>query len=393
MFTDSVYVRLKTAHFIIAIFLVLACAQNVWAEAPESGDIPDQTVSQGQTFDDIRLNDYVDDDDDDDRDITWTYTGNTELSVSIVRRNEAEISIPDSSWSGSETITFTATDSDGESSSDTATFTVIAVNSAPSVGNIIGQTIVEGAVFTSIDLNSYVVDAEDNDSAIRWTYSGNRDLRVSLNESTHVATISAPDADWNGSESITFTATDTGGLSDSDAATFTVTSVNDAPVVGNIPSQTIDEGGTFADIKLDSFVSDIDDPDNQIAWTFSGNTRLSVEIKKRVATVTVPNNNWSGSETITFTATDPGGLSSSDTATFTVIAVNSAPSVGNIMDQTVAEGGAFASIDLDNFVADAEDNDSAIEWTYSCNRDVRGSVNGTTHVATISAPNADWSGS
>ena len=50
-----------------------------------------------------------------------------------------------------------------------------------------------------------------------------------------IATITTPNADWNGSETITFTATDPGALSDSNAATFTVTAINDAPVVSDIP--------------------------------------------------------------------------------------------------------------------------------------------------------------
>ena len=52
---------------------------------------------------------------------------------------------------------------------------------------------------------------------------------------------SIPDIDWNGAETITFTATDPGSLSDSDQATFTVTGVNDAPVVSDIPDQSVAE--------------------------------------------------------------------------------------------------------------------------------------------------------
>jgi hypothetical protein len=51
-----------------------------------------------------------------------------------------------------------------------------------------------------------------------------------------------------------------------------------------------------------------------------------------VATITYPDR-WTGSKTITFTATDPGGLSGSDDASFTV--VNQPPDVS----------GAYPSID------------------------------------------------
>jgi hypothetical protein len=140
-----------------------------------------------------------------------------------------------------------------------------------------------------------------------------------------VATIEVPDANWNGTETITFTATDPDGGSDGDAASFTVTPVNDDPVVSDIPDETIDEGGTFGLISLDDFVSDAEDSDADIVWTYSGNTDLTVTIDgNRVTTIGVPDEDWNGTETITFTATDLDGASVSDDAAFTVNPVNDA---------------------------------------------------------------------
>jgi hypothetical protein len=84
--------------------------------------------------------------------------------------------------------------------------------------------------------------------------------------------------------------------------------VNDAPVVTDIPNQTIAEGMTFTNINLDNYVVDPDDGDSQLSWTFSGNSVLNVSIVDRVATIAIPNSDWNGNETITFRATDPGGL-------------------------------------------------------------------------------------
>jgi parallel beta-helix repeat protein len=94
---------------------------------------------------------------------------------------------------------------------------------------------------------------------------------------------------------------------------------NQAPMVSDIPDQTIDEGGSFAAINLDDYVDDSDNADAELTWTYSGNTDLTVSIDaNRVATIGVPAG-WSGAEVITFTATDPGNLSDADSATFTVI--------------------------------------------------------------------------
>ena len=62
----------------------MACTQTTFADAPDVSDIPDQTIVQGETFDKIKLNNYVSDDDD--KKITWSYSGNKELSISITRK-------------------------------------------------------------------------------------------------------------------------------------------------------------------------------------------------------------------------------------------------------------------------------------------------------------------
>ncbi|MBP1670153.1 MAG: Por secretion system C-terminal sorting protein, partial [Bacteroidetes bacterium] len=178
-------------------------------------------------------------------------------------------------------------------------------NVAPVVDDIPDQTIAEGSSFTTLYLDNYVSDDATSDADIVWSYIGNNELTVSIVD--RVATISAPDADWYGSETITFTALDndaTDPLTGSDNAAFTVTAVNDAPVVSDISGQTVAEGASFSTISLDDYVSDVETPDASIAWTYSGNTSLTVSITDRVATISAPNANWNGSEIITFTATD-----------------------------------------------------------------------------------------
>ena len=155
---------------------------------------------------------------------------------------------------------------------------------APVVADIPGQTIAEGSTFVTISLDDYVSDAEDADSALSWSYTGNTDLLVSI-DADRVATIGIPDVDWYGSETITFIATDSSLLSDSDPATFEVTAVNDAPVVGDIPGQTVAEGSTFTTVDLNLYVTDVD---GTVAWTYSGNDELSVNIAAGVATITIP---------------------------------------------------------------------------------------------------------
>ncbi len=291
-------------------------------DAPVVTDILNQSVAEGSSFATINLDDHVSDAETADADIIWTYSGNTDLTVSIVNR-VVTITAPNGEWNGSETITFRATDLAGSYDTDAAMFTVTMLSDAPVVSDIPNQSIAEGSSFTAITLDNYVSDVDNSDAEMTWSYSGNTDLTVSI--VNRVATISPANGEWNGSETITFRATDPDNLFDSDEATFTVTAVNDAPVLTDIPNQIVTEGGGFVTITLDNYVSDTDNSDAQMTWTYSGNADLTVSIANRLATISTPSGEWNGSETITFRATDPDELYDSADATFTVTAVNDAP--------------------------------------------------------------------
>ena len=260
-------------------------------DAPVVSDIPAQTIAEGASFATIDLDDYVSDPDNTDAQLTWSSSGSSQLSVNIdPGTHVATITAPSADWNGAETITFRATDPGSLYDDDAATFTVNAVNDAPVVTDIPGQTIAEGASFATIDLDDYVSDPDNTDAQLTWSFSGSSQLSVNIDSGTHLATITAPSADWNGAETITFRATDPGSLYDDDAATFTVNAVNDAPVVTDIPGQTIAEGASFATIDLDDYVSDPDNTDAQLTWSSSGSSQLSVNIDPgtHLATITAP---------------------------------------------------------------------------------------------------------
>ena len=357
-------------------------------DAPVVSDIPDQTIAEGADFSQIQLDNYVTDDEDSDSQIQWSFTGNTDLQVTIANR-VATITTPDENWNGSETVNFTATDTGGMTNNDAATFTITTGNDAPVVSDIPNQSIDEGGTFTQILLDNYVTDDEDSGSQIQWSFTGNTDLQVTINN--RVVTVVAPDGDWSGAETVTFIATDTGGLSGQNDAIFIINSVNDAPVVSDIPNQTIEEGGNFAQIQLDQYVTDIEDADSQIGWVYTGNTDLLVTINNRVATITTPDENWNGSETITFIATDVGGLFDTGRVDFTVNPVNDAPVLTNIPDQMTLEGTAFSQITLDTYVTDIEDADNLIVWSFTGNINLQVTI--TNRIAVVSPLNENWHGS
>ncbi|ETR65753.1 MAG: hypothetical protein OMM_13761, partial [Candidatus Magnetoglobus multicellularis str. Araruama] len=91
------------------------------------------------------------------------------------------------------------------------------------------------------------------------------------------------------------------------------------PVIATLPWQTISKGYEFAPLNLNYLVSDTDHAYTEINWQFFGQNKLSVIINDGVAAITILDANWTGSETITFTAVDPTGLSDSKSVEFQVI--------------------------------------------------------------------------
>ena len=227
------------------------------------------------------------------------------------------------------------------------------INDGPVVTDIPGEIIAEGGSFATINLDDYVSDIDDDDSTLTWTYTGDVNLTVDI--TNRVATITAT-AEWNGDETITFRATDDSTAFDEDAATFTVTGINDAPVVAGISDQTIAEGGSFTSINLDDYVADPDNTDDQITWSTATTTNITVTISAdRKATITANSADWTGSETVSFTAQDPDGLNDTDSATF-IVTDNDPPIVSDIPDESIAEGSSFTMIKLDDYVTDGTNN-------------------------------------
>ncbi|MBD3223932.1 MAG: hypothetical protein GF313_04335, partial [Caldithrix sp.] len=160
--------------------------------------------------------------------------------------------------SGQHTVEVDVEDLNKATDTQLFTLTVTAVNDTPQVSDIPDQTIDEGTSFAEIDLNIYVNDEESNDDAMEWTYSGNNELSVEIS-SENIATITYPDEDWFGNETITFTATDPGGLQDNDAAVFTVNNINDNPVANDDSGQLDEDDSLAIDVKAND--NDVDNDD------------------------------------------------------------------------------------------------------------------------------------
>ena len=370
--------------------------------------IPDQTVDEGKQFAKIKLDDFVTDPDHPKDQILWEFDiqpvgkdqADGDLNVEIDPKRVATIVIPDTNWYGAAKITFTATDGEYASDKKTAVFTVKPINDAPVLQKIPDQTIEEKNEFESISLTDFVSDVDDDVSKIKWTIAGNKDLKFDIDK-YGTANIKIPNEFWNGSETVTFTATDAAGAAVSTKATFTVKSINDPPeFTKDVPEQTIDEKQEFKPVDLAQLVKDPDHKMEQLKWEVSGNKDLKVKIAGGVATISIPNKFWNGSETLKFKVCDPANACATSEASFTVNSVNDKPEFTKpIPNQTIDEKKQFAKIKLDEYVKDADHKNSELSWDVDVKHQGKEPETGTlvvnideNRVASIEIPDTYWNG-
>ncbi|TOC10648.1 RTX toxin, partial [Vibrio parahaemolyticus] len=222
-------------------------------------------------------------------------------------------------------LTISASVSDGvnPTASDSDSLVVNRVNDAPTVENAIADQVL------SEDFDAYTIDLnevfKDSDSSLEFSVSGNNSIQISI--VSGVATIT-PTADWNGKETITFTAKDPSGESVSQTVNFTVASVADivadkATVVEDTPTIIKVLGNdTFGG---DGKVVSLDANNGPANGTVSVNPDGSVTY--------TPNDNYHGADSFTYIVTS-GGVSESTTVEVNVTPVNDAPVAKNDISTT-----------------------------------------------------------
>ncbi|MFL0911768.1 tandem-95 repeat protein [Vibrio parahaemolyticus] len=230
----------------------------------------------------------------------------TQAGVDAVNNDELNLKDLTISASVSDGVNPTANDSDS--------LIVNRVNDAPTVENAIAdQELSEDFATYTIDLNDAF---KDSDSALNFSVSGNSNVLVSIENG--IATIS-PTADWNGSETLTFTATDPNGESVSQTVDFTV-----APVVDIEADSTnvVEDTPTIINVLgNDTF----EGKDKVVSLDAENGPKNGTVIVNNDGTVTyTPDDNYVGKDTFTYVVTS-GGVSESTTVTVNVTPVNDKP--------------------------------------------------------------------
>ncbi|WP_420605073.1 tandem-95 repeat protein, partial [Vibrio parahaemolyticus] len=230
----------------------------------------------------------------------------TQAGVDAVNNDELNLKDLTISASVSDGVNPTANDSDS--------LVVNRVNDAPTVENAIAdQVLSEDFATYTIDLNDAF---KDSDSALNFSVFGNSNVLVSIENG--IATIS-PTADWNGSEALTFTATDPSGENVSQTVNFTVASVAD--IVADKATVVEDTPTIIKVLGNDTFEGD----DQVVSLdTNNGPANGTVSVNPDGSVTYTPNDNYHGIDSFTYIVTS-GGVSESTTVNVDVTPENDAP--------------------------------------------------------------------
>ncbi|MGY5514150.1 tandem-95 repeat protein, partial [Vibrio antiquarius] len=272
---------------------------------------------------------------------------------------------PNDNYHGTDSFTYIVT-SGGVSESTTVSVDVTPVNDAPVTKD--DTAITDEDTPVTIDVLPNDTDIDGEKLSIESASVSKEQGTVEVVDGKLVFT---PAENFNGDAEITYTVTD-GALTDEATVKVTVNAVNDTPVVeSSIADQTLAEDFTPYTIDLNTAFSDVDNVDGELSFSVSGNSNVNVSIENGIATIS-PTADWNGSETLTFTATDPSGESVSQTVNFTVApvadivadnatVVEDTPTIIKVLGNDTFEG--------DNKVVSLDTNNGPANGTVSVNPD------------------------
>ena len=224
---------------------------------------------------------------------------------------------PTTNFNGNASVNYTISDNNGGIASATVTVNVISVNSTPVAVNDYATTDED----TLVTINVLANDSDVDGDALMVTdpTATNGTVSVSLDSSIDYL----PNANFNGSDTISYNVNDGNGATDSATVTVTITAVNDAPI-GVADTAVTNEDNAINIIVL---ANDTDIDTNATALT------VTAVLATNGTTTVLPNQtidynptlNFNGVDTISYTVNDDLGGSSSTTVSLTIVAQNDAP--------------------------------------------------------------------
>lgn len=296
---------------------------------------------------------------------------------------------PNADFNGTDSFTYTVSDGNNGTATATATITVTPVNDSPTAVADTATTDED----TDVDITTASLIANDSDvDGDTVSFLSNTDpTNGTIADDGNGTLTYTPNADFNGTDSFTYTITDGNLGRATGVVTITINSVNDAPVAVDDAVQ-VDEDSSVQIVAADLASNDTDSDGGTLVFDSIVTQPVSGFLNDGGdGTFTyTPNIDFNGTDTFTYSVTDTQGDTDTATVTITVNPVNDAPVAANDPDFEINEDTALV---LDTLL----DNDTDIDGDTLRILQVDNGSNGTATLeidGTVTyQPNQDYNGS
>ena len=249
---------------------------------------------------------------------------------------------------------------DGSLTADAVvTVTVAAVNDAPFAVGDAASTVEDAAVEVAVTANDTDPDGDSLEVSAVKTQPANGAAAVKAGDGTVI--VYTPAADFNGTDSFTYTVTD-GSLTADAVVTVTVAAVNDAPFAVGDAASTVEDAAVEVAVTANDTDPDGDSLEVSAVKTQPANGAAAVKAGDATVIVYTPAADFNGTDSFTYTVTD-GSLTADAVVTVTVAAVNDDPSFvdGDAAARSVPENAAAGdNVGAVLAVSDPDDGDTLV---------------------------------
>ena len=321
-----------------------------------ASDIPDRRIVKQQRIRRLDVSEFFKDDQEEDltyavicsrNDATVDCTDNSFATVTI----EVDELVMNPKRGGVVDITVRAIDKNRSWEEQTFRLTVrdVPPNNAPQlIGNIPDLTLYLDDAGTQVDMAQYFRD-QDNEFLRLIPQSSNPRVVTATSVGRNVVF----SVTGLGEVRMTIIAQDEAGDTAFGSFTVTVLDPNDAPeAVGTIPPQTIRLEDPGLALSLGAYFTDANNDPLTYRAVSADEAIVTVEVTEAIVTLTAV---AEGGDTVTVTATDPGGKSATQEILVTVLPANRPPeAVGQIPDQTLQYDDEPLGLDVTMYFTDPD---------------------------------------
>jgi VCBS repeat-containing protein len=232
---------------------------------------------------------------------------------------------PTANFNGAATIAVSASDGTA-TTSQTIAVTVSSVNDAPTL-TASNQSATEDTVL------NFSVTSSDVDTGDTLAYTASTPSKGTATVASNGAVTYTPNLNAIGDDSFTITVTDAAGASATRTVNVSIVAVNDAPTVS--ASQAI---STNEDAAKGFTVTGTDvDVGDALTYTASQPSQGTVVVGENGSITYTPTANANGVDSFVVTVADKAGATAQQTVNVTINAVNDAPTLQTIANQSATE--------------------------------------------------------